>query len=157
MLLSNGKELYRVSIINENPILKINRIDLETGEITRRLEFSIDDFEEFTNWVFSVDHDAFYIAALEKNTRIVKLWRLSWADFEEGNVLDLWKSGLVYYQNLADTRDSLLGIDADSGYVVLELFTWGKGSFIIYNHNTGNANTYYPGHDPRSVQILMVR
>jgi hypothetical protein len=154
---STGDGLYRVKINEELHYLQINRIDLETGKIARWLQFPIDDFDDFTSWVFSVDHDAFYVASLEKNARVVKLWRLSWAEFEEGNVFDLWKSGLVYSQTLEDKSDGLLGLDADSGYVVLELFTWGKGSFILYDHNTDSATTYYPGHDPRSVQILKLR
>lgn len=64
-----------------------------------------------------MDKDAFYIAMKEKEAAVVHLLRLPWTDAEKGD------PRLVLSQVLEDERDGLLGLDADAGYVVLELFT----------------------------------
>lgn len=155
---SVGGNLYRINFEDDYYLVQINRIDLTTGKIANRIEFTmdsvIDNWRNYVGWAVAGDEEAFYIAAKDNSASTVNLWRLPWDDIEKG---DIWNLTLVYSQSLEDTRDGLLGLDADQGYVVLGLFTWGPGSFILYDHNTGTASTIKPGYDPRSVQILKVR
>ncbi|MEE8373921.1 MAG: PT domain-containing protein [Dehalococcoidia bacterium] len=153
-----GSNLYRIDFSEDYYLVQINRIDLTSGKVAKGLEFSIDlvidNWRDYVDWAVAGDQDAFYIAAKDKIASAVNLWRLSWSDLEKG---DVWNLALVHSQALEDERDGLLGLDADEGYVALELFTWGKGTFILYDHGTGTATTVKPGHDPRHVQIMKVR
>ncbi len=149
---SAAGNLYRVNISEETHLVEINRIDLTTGKIAQVVtQVSVGNPDDFKSRNFAVDKDAFYIAMQEKEAAVVHLLRLPWTDAKKGD------PRLVFSQALEDERDGLLGLDADAGYVVLELSTWGKGSFILYDHNTGSATTVKPGGDPRFVQILILR
>lgn len=156
--ISAGGNLYRVKMDWETHHLSINRIDLSTGMISRHLGFTVDIADDLRQMEFAADRDAFYIAACSKDLKVVSLWRLSWTDFEEGNIpWDFWDSGLVYSQGVPEGLHYIGDLDADEGFVVIDLFYGDHSVFILYDHSTGSASTFYPGLDGRHVQILKVR
>jgi hypothetical protein len=124
--------------------------------IARRLRFSIDNYDDFKNWNFAVDQDAIYIAAQNRSSQDIYLWRLSWEDYEDANIWDFWRTGLVCTYTVADSRDWLQSIDADEGYVVMDLFCWGEATLVLYDHSTRSVTAINPDLEGSYVQILKI-
>jgi hypothetical protein len=139
--------------------LLVNQIDLNTGKIARGADLSLPSGTyfngTFSNWSFSANESAFYIAAMYspngsgthpasfEQTASVWVWALPFTEFETGSIpngpSNYWFDSVSAFVPIPSTQPaSLTGIQASHDDLLLNM----QGSLVLYTMPPSTCTTF---------------